>query len=439
MPKTGRAKEEEFTMIGKQLHASIAGLAGLLLLGTSTAVHAEGVTLTVWHNTQDPPAVLALYDAYAKASGNTINLVHIPADGFENATLTKWATGDRPDILEYHANLPEIDKFNPAQNLIDLSGEAFVTNSDIYQLGGRASDGKVYSAITTFPETWGVYYNRQLLADNGLEPASTFDELLEQCAVFSKAGITTLHQAGASLWPVWVVPLIYATAVAPDGWREKLLSREAKISDADSPFLAGFQKWVEMKEAGCYNADMTTATFEQSASDVYTGKAAYHLIHSNIAAVYLDKAAGDAAALDAAVGFNKIGASTPAITVSVGPIGSYLIPKTGDSAREAAALEFVRFITGEGYPNYIQESGTFPIIKDVAGPEGASALLQEIKAAYDTEPRRVLIGSNIPAGYPNGLSIFSQLMVGQITAEEMATRLQQDFEIAAQTMGLSGF
>ena len=48
--------------------------------------------------------------------------------------------------------------------------------------------------------------------------------------------------------------------------------------------------------------------------------------------------------------------------VDAGPIGSYLLPKTGDQAKEAAALDFVRYVTGPGYPGYIEASGTFPIV-----------------------------------------------------------------------------
>ncbi len=167
--------------------ALIVAVGSTIMLGGGVAATAAGVTLTIWHNTQDTQGVLALYKAYEKASGNTLSFVDIPADGFETATLTKWASGDRPDILEYHPGQADLDHFNPSQTMVDLSSEAFVKQSSIYEIGGRASDGKVYAAITTFPETWGVYYNKKLLADHGLQPATTFDQLKAQCAVLSSA------------------------------------------------------------------------------------------------------------------------------------------------------------------------------------------------------------------------------------------------------------
>jgi raffinose/stachyose/melibiose transport system substrate-binding protein len=348
---------------------AVAGVAAAL--GCQQSAMARGVTLTLWHNTQDTPGVLALYKAYEKASGNTISLVDIPADGFETATLTKWASGDRPDILEYHPGLADLEHFNPSQNFIDLSNEAFVKQSSIYEIGGRASDSKVYAAITTFPETWGVYYNKKLLADHGLKPATSFDELRAQCGVLSKEGITTMHEAGSSGWPVAVDPLIYASTIARPGYIADVMAHKAKLNDPDSPMLAGYKDWVERKDAGCFNSDLTTATFEAGAKAVYEGKAAYQLIHSNIAAVYLDEAGGDKAKLDETVGFVAVGAKTQKTTVDAGPIGTYMLPKTGDGAKEAAALDFIRFVTGPGYANYIQTSGTFPVVNGVPDPKAS--------------------------------------------------------------------
>lgn len=419
--------------------AAVAAIAAALSSQLVASGHAAGVTLTVWHNTSDPAAVTALYSAYEKASGNKLNLVDIPADGMEATVLTKWASGDRPDILEFHPISSTLDQLNASQNLIDLSGEDFVKQSDIYEIGGRASDGKVYAAITTFPETWGLYYNKKVLADHGLKPATTFEALKAQCAVLSKDGIATLHEAGASAWPVAVQVLIYASSAASPTYVADVLNHKAKLDDPNSPIVAGIKSWLDLKAAGCYNSDLTTATFEQSTHAVYTGKAAYQLIHSNMAPVYLDEAKGDAKALDAAVGFTGIGATTPSTTVSPGPIGTYLLPKTGDVKKQAAALDFVRFVTGPGYAAYIAQSGTFPIIKGAGDPPNASQLGEDIKAAYDKGPRVPLINGNLPGGLLNGIQIMGEVSVGQLTVEQAAPQYQTGVETAAQAQGLPGW
>ena len=426
-------------MIVKFGRTTLMAAAGLsMALGGAGAGRAAGLSLTLWHNTQDTQGVLALYKAYEKASGNKLVFVDIPADGFETATLTRWASGDRPDILEYHPGAADMAHFNPAQNLADLSNEAFVKQSSIYDIGGRAADGKVYAAITTFPETWGVYYNKKLLADHGLKPATTFVELKAQCAILSKAGVTTMHEAGASGWPVAVEPMLYASTIAPPNYVAEVMAHKAKFNDPDSPMLAGLKDWNDRKAAGCFNKDMTTATFEAGAKAVYTGTAAYQMIHSNIAAVYLDEAGGDKAKLDEKVGFVQVGATEPKTTVDAGPIGTYMVPKTGDSAKEAAALDFIRFVTGPGYSDYIKNSGTFPIVNGVSDPD-ASQLLKEIKAAYDKGPRVVLINQNVPGAFGNLMQVMSELTVGQLAPQQSADQLQQGVVEAAQAQGLPGW
>lgn len=419
--------------------AATAAIAAGTLAACSTDAGDGSVTLTVWHNSQDPQAVLDTYAAYEQASGNKLELVSISSDGFEDATLTKWATGDRPDILEFHATQSFIALLNPTENLQDLSDESFVARSgNIYDIGGRGTDGNVYAAITNFPEVWGLYYNKEVLAANGLEPAGTFDELLDQCAVLSAAGIPTLAESGASVWPPIAMNALLAAEGSTTQWVEKVLDRTAALDDADSPWLEAFTQYRDLLDSGCMNSDVTSATFENSVTSVFEGAAAYQALHSNIAPVYLDAAGGDAELLGETVGFTAFGNTEKVAMLNPGPIGSYLLPKTGDSAREAAAREFLEFVTGEHYQTYIDESGTFPIIDGAQDPAATTPLLLDIKAAYDG-PSTALGAARLPSGLGGIFPLLSELIVGQKTPKEVATALQQQVADAATAQGLPGW
>ena len=56
--------------------AALAAMVGLMA-GVGSVAQAAGVTLTVWHNTQDTPGVLGLYEAYEKAkqSGHDVLII----------------------------------------------------------------------------------------------------------------------------------------------------------------------------------------------------------------------------------------------------------------------------------------------------------------------------------------------------------------------------
>lgn len=418
------------------------GITGLALSGCSSnePSDSDGVTLTVWYNTQGSDALMNVYSAYEEASGNTIDLVPVSSDGYADAVLAKWATGDRPDIVEFAPTSSYISMLNPSENLQDLSDEDFVTASgELYEGSGRGPDGNVYAAITGFPEVWGVYYNKDVLAANGLEPATTIDQIQQQCSTLSAAGITTLAEAGGSGWPTASLPLLYGTSLADDSWTTDVVSREATVADADSPLLAGFEIYQQLLDAGCMSDDIATATFEDSVADVFAGDAAYQLIHSNIAPVYVDAANGDADLVDATIGFTTVGAGAKEALIQPGIPGSYLAPKSGDAAKEAAALDFIRFATGEHYADFIQESGTFPVIVGTPDPENATALMMDIKNSYDEGPLGALMQTDLPGAMNGIVTQMSELIAGQTTPQDATEQLQAELETAATAQGLEGW
>ncbi|GAB3616126.1 extracellular solute-binding protein [Okibacterium endophyticum] len=425
-------------VVGAAIAATVLGLTVSSCSGGTAGD--EGVTLTLWHNTQDPDAILNLYEAYEEESGNTIELIPISSDGFEEATLSKWASGDRPDILEFHGVGALIDLLNGAQNLQDLSDMSFVEASgDLYDISGRGADGNVYAAITSFPEVWGLYYNKSILAEHGLEPATTYEELLAQCGQLSAAGVTTIAESGASIWPPQALPHLVAGSLAPEDFTERVITQETTLDAPDSPVLEAMEDYQTLIDDGCLNSDVSTATFEDSVSKVYEGEAAYQPLHSNIASVYLDAAGGDPAALDEAVGFTAFGGESKATAVNPGPIGTYLLPKTGDSAKEQAAQEFLEFATGEYHQTYVNESGTFPVIEGVDDPADATPLLQAVKAAYDEGPQFPLVNANLPGGMQGWAALLSELLAGQKSPSEVASSLQGQLATAAKSQGLEGW
>jgi raffinose/stachyose/melibiose transport system substrate-binding protein len=423
--------------------AAILGLTGAALVGCSSPSSSAdgGVTLTVWHNSQDPQAVLDMYSAYEKESGNTLELVPISSDGFEAAELTKWATGDRPDIMEMNGGASIISQYNPAENFTPLTDQKFVGRAgDIYATGGFGPDGEIYTAITSFPEVWGLYYNKAVLEQYGLEPATTQDELLAQCAVLSKAGVTTIAESGGSQWPLFAVPYMETSSEMDPDWDAQVVDRTSTIDGPDSPLLAGTENYKSLLDSGCANSDITTSTFEDSVARVYSGEAAYQAIHSNIEPVYLEQAGGDGELLGKTVGFTHFGAEKPGVMVQPGVIGVYALPKTGDSAREAAALDFLTFVTGDYYQTYIDESGTFPVLEGATDPTQASPLMQEIKARYDEGPVTPLPGSGLtPGGYGDLLGALSKLIVNDVTPQEVVDGFQKHVESVASAEGLPGW
>ncbi|CAM5601713.1 hypothetical protein SGRIM119S_02522 [Streptomyces griseorubiginosus] len=109
------------------------GGAGVTADGTAKVKAKE---LTVWTNAADTPAIRDVYKRFGDKFGVKMNIVSISADAYESQVQTKWASGDRPDILEYHAT-SLFWALNPAKNLVDMSRMPYVAKSGkIYDVAG---------------------------------------------------------------------------------------------------------------------------------------------------------------------------------------------------------------------------------------------------------------------------------------------------------------
>jgi raffinose/stachyose/melibiose transport system substrate-binding protein len=410
--------------------ASSQSSANDLLTGASPT----GVTLTMWHNTADSQALLDLYKAYEKASGNKIVFVNMPQSTFPTAVQTKWATGARPDILEWHGNEDDAESLNIAQNAIDLSSMAFVKKEGtLAQLAGNI-DGKTYAASIGFPSVWGIFYNKKDFAKAGLSAPQTYADLASDCTVLKAkdAGVSPIYMAGGDQWPTAVLAGFdymaqYNVGAAYD---KSVTSGSAKLTDASGPFLAGMTAAEALDKSGCFNSDATTGTWLNSLKAVLNGSAAMVAQSSDSIAI-LDSDASSAT-VDANVGFAAVSATKSVANFSPTPLGTYYVPKTGNTTKEKAAIGFIKFITGAGYAAYVKESGGIPTLSGTAVPP-LQELWAEVEKAYDAGAA-LTVNSQIP-GFGNFGPVAAELFAGQLTAAQAASKMQAYYLQAQAAMG----
>lgn len=66
-----------------------------------------------------------IFKLYEEKTGNKIDVQGLDASNFENVSLTKFQTGDIPDILMHFGGY-SLDAYNPAQNFVDFSDAKWV-------------------------------------------------------------------------------------------------------------------------------------------------------------------------------------------------------------------------------------------------------------------------------------------------------------------------
>jgi raffinose/stachyose/melibiose transport system substrate-binding protein len=395
-----------------------------------------GQTLTIWHLATNPKPFMDVFQRWADKTGNKLNLIAIPGDAFENQTQTRWAAGERPDLMEYHGGESAIITFNPEANLQDLSGEAFMAKApNLYPALGTYK-GKTYAAITSFPQVFGLYYNKKALADVGITAApKNFDEVQAACAALKQQtpDVVPIWESGGSGFPPQILPTCHQ-ADRPDSWDQDVVDKKTTIDAPDSPWLASLVMYDTFLKNGYFNKDITTAKFEDGIKAVAEGKAAMIALPPFVDR-FNEAFSGDTAKTDSTIGFAYPASKQARAWWIASPTGTYFAPKTGDAAREAAALDFIRYATGEGYQQTVDESQTFPVLEGFKNPSKAQGLTLELKKAFDDNSRA-------PGNWPPGVQfdrLMNTLLSGQATPQEVVKQAQLQFAQGAKAQKLPGW
>ena len=196
--------------------------------------------------------------------------------------------------------------------------------------------------------------------------------------------------------------------------------------------MAALTGLKQLGDEGCQNEDRATATYEDSYTSVANGEAAMFWNH-NLAAIDAGQALG-ADVVNDRLGFKVWSVDSPKTSAAIPGQGTYYLPKTGDPTREAAALEWNKFILGPAYSDYVQQAGALPVLKDVAIPD---SVLTPVKEAYD---QFVEYGStDIVWNLTPGVDIRAAtgaILANQKSPLEAAQQTQAEAELGARAAGL---
>lgn len=423
----------------KRLVKPLAGLAAATMLLTACGSATDGAsggdgakpTLALWVNSADTDELKAMYEQFTEESGYELDIVSFPSDGFETALLQRWSTGDRPDILEWHGNFNWVAAINPAENVHDLSDEPFVERTLGGLLDNFASlDGVVYGVVLNTPSSFGLYYNTEILQAAGVTPPTTADEVLAACQAIKAydPSIVPLQEAGGSQWTPLIMHGAHMADSLQDGFLDRLIDRSARVDDADSPWRSSLEFYVELRDAGCFNEDITTAQFENSAQVLLDGEAAMVSMHTGFIQQAID--ASDLETVNSLVGWTPWAAERPVVTSETSPIGTYYLPKTGDADREAGGRAFIDFMTGPAYNDYIAASKQIPTLDGVETPDLPEPWIQ-VQAAVSEYGSVPPIWAPLP-GITDLVLYTGRIITGEDTPDSAVTLLQQQAEQGAE-------
>ncbi len=138
-----------------------------------------------------------------------------------------------------------------------------------------STEENVYGGLVSMPYQYnieGIFYNKVIFADNGIEEPKTWDELVAASEKLKAAGVTPMTQAGAAGWPV--TRLIGMHAMRAVGPQAMVDIKDGKAKLTDEAYVAAADAVAEFAAKGYFGDGVSSRDMDQSQNMFLTGKAA---------------------------------------------------------------------------------------------------------------------------------------------------------------------
>ncbi|HET7476704.1 MAG TPA: extracellular solute-binding protein [Dermatophilaceae bacterium] len=378
----------------------------------------------------------AVIKAFEKANPTiTVKTVTRPggADG-DNLVKTKLATGDMQDVFWYNSG-SLLQALSPAKNLVDLTGDAVLNDTDPSFLPAVTQAGKVYGAPQGTAMGGGILYNREVYAKLGLQVPKSWAEFEANNDKIKAAGITPVISSFKDTWTSQLMVLgdYYNVAKANPKFADDYTANKVKYA-SDPAALRGFEKLAEINQKGWQNKGFGSMTFAQGMVYLVAGKGAqYPLLTFPVGTLPKEQA-------------NKIGffgipgddASAAGATLWL-PGGQY-IPKT--SKNIDAAKKFIAFVASK--PGVDAASSAVPptgpyLIKGGGLPSDVLPVVKDIQAYIQGGNNAPALEFVSPVKGPSLEQITVAVGSGQTSPKDGAAQYDADVTKQAKQLGLPGW
>ncbi|WP_336603952.1 ABC transporter substrate-binding protein [Agromyces seonyuensis] len=200
----------------------------------------------------------------------------------QNALPVLFASGNTPQVakdLQQGGKLVDVE-----QALEDLD------KSDAIIPAAKSTidalyDGEQYVLPTEF-NVEGIWYNKQLFADNGIEVPTTWDELVAAADTLNAAGIIPFSADGQDGWPLTrLVGNYLYRDLGPDAL-QKVADGEASLTDPE--YVEAAAAVADLGEKGYFGPSVTSIDYMTAVNQFLTGQAGMFYMGSWILANFND-------------------------------------------------------------------------------------------------------------------------------------------------------
>lgn len=374
--------------------------------------------------------------AFEKANPDiTVKTVTRPggSDG-DNIVKTKLATGDMEDVFWYNSG-SLLQALKPEQNLVDLTGDAALKDTDPSFLPAVTQNGKVYGAPWGTAMGGGILYNKDVYAKLGLQVPKSWAEFSANNDKIKAAGITPVISSYKDTWTsqLFVLGDFYNVAQAEPNFAADYTANKVKYA-SDPAALRGFEKLAEAKSKDWLNKGFGSMTFDQGMAYLAAGKGAqYPMLTFPISSLPPDQGAK--------IGFFGIpGDDAAKAGATIWMPGGQYIPKSGKNID--AAKKFVGFVASpagvDAYSAAVPPAGPY-LVKGSKLPADVLPVVNDLKAYIDGGNNSPALEFLSPVKGPSLEQITVAVGSGQTSAKDGAAQYDADVTKQAKQLGLEGW
>ncbi|MGI9487911.1 MAG: ABC transporter substrate-binding protein [Geminicoccaceae bacterium] len=250
----------------------------LLMAGSAAAEEMKAEVLHWWTSGGESAAIKVFADAFSEAGGEWIDTAIAGGEQARAAGVNRIVGGEPPTAMQFNTGrqFDELVEAGVLRDLDDIAAEGkWRENLPPVITGAIERDGKIFATpVNIHGENW-FWYNNQVLADAGVEPPSSFADLIAAGPALKEAGVIPLALGGQA----WQERLTFLTVLlseaGPDVYKAVLGDNDTEAVQGDGYRQAAetFATMRELVDEGSPGRNWNDAT-----SMVITGKAAVQVM-----------------------------------------------------------------------------------------------------------------------------------------------------------------
>ncbi len=399
--------------------------------------------MDLWSKDKAENISTSVRDALAKfGKDNPDIIVEEEAIGDQTAYYTKLktlaASNELPDVfISKGSELAMFAKNQTAAPLDEILGadaawkDGFVPSA----FDDLTSDGKIYAVPYSMLSTHVIYYNKKILAEAGFQTFPTtwadFKSMIEKVKA---KGIAPIALGNKEQWVAesCILSALGDRFTGTEWFNSIKDGKGAKFTDPE--FIKALAALQELGKAGAFNKDMNSINNDQQKTLYFNGKAAMFMEGSWAIGAVMAGPKEIADNTEVAVLPSVEGGKGDPLSMSGGAGSGFAAGVKGFAVKKDAIAKVLKAVSGADYAKSIAEKGE-PAAFKVADYDKSKVTSLAVKYAdmasklkftpiYDSYLNPAVV-SKMNAG-------LQELLIGAVTPEELAKRIQTEYEKANQ-------